>query len=275
MFKKVLIAGVAVVLGLMVVKNTHLGSLLRHWCDQAKTGIQNAVPIETEIAALRNDINNLDKDAETHYRAIAKEMTAVQALKKEIEHISANLEDMRQSLRIMREELKSDRNEFTIGDVKYSRKRYEGLALRTLDAIKRCEAELECKKEMLESRETSLATAETQLGSLRQARFEMEKQLVALEADFKKVKNAQIQSKFQLDDSELSKVKASLARLQERIDEQKNLLVVQGKFADKLPLANDKTPNVNATKRDPLKETDEYFNKVDGNEGKISVKKGE
>jgi hypothetical protein len=61
MLKKLLIAVVAVAVGLTVVKSTKVGSLMRVKWNEATAWCNKQIPVPDEIASLRLQIANLGK----------------------------------------------------------------------------------------------------------------------------------------------------------------------------------------------------------------------
>ena len=267
MCKKFLIAAVAVALGLVVVRNTNLPSHIRAWWKDGKNFVENSIPIPNEIERLKGEISRLDDVYRTQFHPVAVESVSVENLKKEIADIQVKLDKQKADIQTMSNDLKSETAFIVYGDVKYTRERVAKDLDRRFEAYKTCEAGLKAKKELLEAKEEKLAQAMNKLEGMKNAKVEMEAELAHLEADYEAVKAAQAKSNFQIDDSALSRIKASMARLQERVKVEKKECDLAGLFA----------PSVNPTKvekvekRDLLKEIDDHFNKVDVKiEGKVA-----
>jgi chromosome segregation ATPase len=264
MCKKILIAGVAVVLGLLVVKKTELGSHLSTFWKHTKTSVRNAVPIDNEIDRLRDEIARLGKDYKTHYSSLAEEMVAINRLKKEITEVEKGLDKQKADIDTMKTDLKSGTRIIEYGDVRYSREQVERQLKRSFESYKRCEEGLKAKKELLEAREQGLAAAKDKLSEMMRARTEMEVELARLEAEFKSLQVAQTRSKFKLDDSDFARVKEAIARLQDRIETERTTAEIAGQFADGPVKVAEKVE-----KRDLLQEIEEYFN---SSEVKVNTK---
>jgi chromosome segregation ATPase len=256
MCKKFLIAGVAVALGLMVVKKTDVGSHLRAWWKDGKNFVQNSIPIDNEIERLRGDIARLDNFYKGQFHPVAAEAVAVENLKEEIAHVEKKLTEQKSDIEIMTNDLKSETATITYGYTKYPREKVKADLARRFDAYKTCEAGLKAKKELLEAKEEKLAQAMNKLEEMKNARTEMEAELARLEADYEGVKAARAKSNFQIDDSELSRLRGSMADLKKRVQTEKKTLEIAGQFIN-----SSLNPRVEKTaeKRDLVKEIEDHF----------------
>jgi len=260
MCKKLLIAGVAVVVGLLVVRNTQVGSHLRAWWKDGKSFVQNSIPIDSEIERLRGDIGRMDQVYKTQFHPVAAEAVAVEHLKQEITKIEKKLDEHKSDIEIMNNDLKSGAELITYGYTKYSREQVKTDLTRRFDAYRTCEAGLKAKKDLLEAKEDKLAQAMKKLEEMKNARTEMEAELARLEAEYEGVKIAQAKSNFQIDNSEFSRLKASMAELKTRVQIEKKKCELAGQFINS-PL----NPRVEKAveQRDLVKEIEDHFNKND------------
>jgi len=260
MCKKFLIAGVAVALGLLVVKKTDVGSHLRAWWKDGKHFVQNSIPIDSEIDRLKVEIERLDSVYRNQFDPVAQEMISVENLRKEIAEIEKRLDTEKANIQTMKSDLESQTEFITYGDTKYPRARVERDLARRFKAFQTCETGLKAKKDLLDAKEEKLSQAKNRLEQMKNAKAEMQADLAHLEADYEGVKAAQVKSDFHIDDSgELTRLKASMANLQDRIKKEKNKLDLAGQFLPSPVKVGEKA----ATKRDLVKEIDEYFNHTD------------
>jgi chromosome segregation ATPase len=265
MLKKLLIAVVAVAVGLTVVRSTKLGSLMRVKWHDAAAWCNKQIPVETEIARLRDEISRLGNDSKTHYSAIAEEMVKLDNLKREISEGEIKLSQQKKKVTAFRDALAEGGNKLvSINDEKYPRVRVEKQLARDFDLYKSYEGQLAAKRKLLESRQECLAKAREQLAAMQDARRDLEGEVSRLEAEYNTLKVAQTKSKFALDDSDLSKIKAGVAAQRDRIAQQQTMAALEGEFGDgPIPAAD------TVKTKDLLKEIDQHFGK---DEGKVAVK---
>jgi chromosome segregation ATPase len=265
MLKKLLIAVVAVAIGLAVVRSTKVGSLLRVKWNEATAWCNKQIPVQDEIARLRLDIANLGKDTKTHCQVIAEEMVAVDNLKREIGEAESKLEQQKKKITAMRDALADGGTQrVVLGEDTFPRVRVQKQLARDFDLYKTCEAQLAAKKKLLESRQECLAKAREQLTAMQDARRDLEVQVSQLEAQYNTLKVTQTKSKFALDDSALSKVKEGVNALRTRIKTLEQQAALQAEFGDGEISVGDTVKT-----KDLLKEIDAKFGK---DSGKVAVK---
>jgi peptidoglycan hydrolase CwlO-like protein len=265
MLKKLLIAVVAVAVGLTVVKSTKIGSLMRVKWNEATAWCNKQIPVQDEIASLRLQIANLGKDTKSHCQVIAEEMVAVDNLKREIGEAEAKLEQQKKKITAMRDALADGGTQkVVLGERTFSRGNVQKQLVRDFDLYKTCEAQLAAKKKLLESRQECLAKAREQLAAMQDTRRDLEVQVSQLEAQYNTLKVTQTKSKFALDDSALSKVKEGVNALRTRIKTLEQEAAIQAEFGDGEITAGDTVKT-----KDLLKEIDNHFGK---DQGKVASK---
>jgi len=259
MLKKLMIAAVAVVVGLTVVTSSGwLGSLVRTKCKNVSAWARDQVPVETEIQRLRDEVARLGGDSRSYFSKIAEEMVAVDNLKKDIATAEANLERQKKNILTLKSDLASG-NEFVVyGDTRYSKARIKSQLARDFEAYKGAEQQVKAKRKLLEARDSNLTAAREQLGAMQETRRDLEVELARLEAEYSTVKVAQTRSKVQFDDSRLSSIKRDVARLQDRVKVEQKTLSLQAEFSSgPIPV----TERVKAN--DLLKDIDTHFGKTE------------
>jgi predicted nucleic acid-binding Zn-ribbon protein len=264
MLKKIVIAGLAVAVGVAVLAwlSPKLISVIRYQGDQLIQGAEDSVPLETEIGRLRGEVKRLETDEHTYYDQVAKQAVEVDKLRKDVDDTTAGLAKQQDNMSAMAKDLKDDvRTSFHYNGRKYSRDEVTDQLSRDLKSYDSAEKELQAKKDLLSAAEKSLAASEDQLGSLKQTRSDMQVELAKLEADLKLVRLKEAQSSLQVDDNEYSQVKADIAKVRDRIAVKEKALDYEGKFTNgtiDATAGQDK-----ADEKDVLKQFDEKFNKKD------------
>src|SRR4051794_20008079 len=91
MCKKVLIAALAVVVGLAVVKGTWIGSHLRLRFKEARDSVKASIPPEQEISRLRMELANLAREDDKHFDKVARMWASVEKMDREVNDVKARL----------------------------------------------------------------------------------------------------------------------------------------------------------------------------------------
>lgn len=225
MCKKLMIAAVAVLVGLVVVKGTWLGSHLRLTANKARNWVKSSIPPEQEIARLRMEVRNLKKDDEKHLDKVARLAVDVEKLEKEITGIKDNL---------AREESRIRELTQTMGDSKFvvykGQKWTRDDVLVDAMAFKTAEDTLKSKEETLQARRRILAVEKKKLAELQTVRNQMTADLERLEADLVAERSVDASHENTLDDSKYRKLREEMESVRDRIEVLKKKRELRGDF---------------------------------------------
>lgn len=267
MGKKLLIVAIAVVGVALVLKNTDLGSHAKLWWKNTKSDVKKEVPLEWEIDRLRMEISSLSCEEKKHINVMAEEYVGIQNLERDIERMKESLAAQWKRIDVMTADLKKGEQYITYGGERYSADRVKTMLKHDFNAAKDGEKGLETKQKMLEERRTAYEQAKADLYAMRHTQRELETQLATLEAEVKALRVAQTRSKYNYDDSKLSKTKEGVENLKTRVAVEKKKLDLQAEFNPVAPVL-DKQPE---QKKDILQEIDDYKNNA--NKGAEKVQK--
>jgi len=235
MLKKVVIAGLAVAVGVAVLAwlSPKLISTIRYTAEQAVQSAEDAVPLETEIGRLRSEVKRLENDEHTYYSQVAKQAVEVDKLRKDVDDTMANMDKQWSNIEAMRKDLgDTERTSFKYGARKFGRDEVTEQLARDFKSYENCEKELKAKKELLSAADKSLAASEDQLGSLKGTRKDMQTELEQLEADLKLVRLKEAQTNLVVNDTDYGQVKSDIGKLRDKIATRQKALDYQGKFAN-------------------------------------------
>jgi septal ring factor EnvC (AmiA/AmiB activator) len=213
MCKKVLIAALAVVVGLAVVKGTKIGSHLRFQASKVTAWAERQVPPEQEIARLRMELRNLEQDDDKHYDKVAKMAVGVEKLEAEVARLKANLGKQETRISQLRDELTAGK-EFVVHDgYKYTKGDLRDDAL----AFKAAEENYKSKEANLNAKKKHLALERKKLTELRTTREQMATELQRLETALAEERHAQAASESTIDDSAYRNLRKQMESVRDRI----------------------------------------------------------
>jgi len=163
----------------------------------------------------------------------------------------------------MTEELRNGKNQHvSFRGHNYSADRFQEKLTIALLGAKQCAESLKAKEQLLEAKERGLEAAKAQLSSMRNQKSTLEVQIAQVEAELKTMRLAQVKSEFQLDDSRLSHIKASLADVRNRMKVIQKTATLVGEFGDEFKDISE--PKVKS-KAELVKEAQDFL----GNAGEV------
>ena len=226
MLKKVAIVGAAGLLAAAVLTQTHVGGYLRPQFDRADKYLENQVPPEEEVARIKVEVANLDKDIDRARGAVAEERVEAKLVKGRVEEKRTQVENSRAIVEARGKMLKeAGQNKLVRWDSReVSYDRAKELLQSQVKAHKTLEGELKALETMVAVRERTRDLAEQHLQALITQKSELEAAVTELDANIKMAKIEQVESKYQNDGTRMADIKESLAKLKKRIEVQREKL---------------------------------------------------
>jgi len=228
MFKKLLIAALAVVVGVGVVSGTRLGSHLRLKWTKAAEWAKAQVPLSEEIERLKMEVVNLKQEDNHYYDQVARQERQVAKLKEKVTKARVALNSQETYIKEMRQALVDEKAGFVVyNGTRYDRKRVEldvrNEALRFLADEKLVKAD----ESNLAVLEETLTSNKARLAGLALQRKEMDAQLLILERELAQQKLRE-QSAMVIDDGRYGKVSKEIEEARERFALQKAKAELRG-----------------------------------------------
>jgi len=242
MLKKLVIAAAAVVVGLVILKGTDLGSLLQVWWKDAVAVAQRQIPPETRLKQLRMEIGKIDNDIKTAVDKLVKHEVAYESLKGDVEGLKARQKQRKDEMTTLIDALEQEN----------TRVNFKGQSLTAeagqnkLDALR---AEFEIGKESLKLKDQILKTKSEQLdlavqriNKIKDKKVELTTWVEKQEALLELVRIKQLDNRIEVNDSQVSKCEALSGRLKEMIAEEEKRAEKYAQFG-----LNNDTPTRTAT----------------------------
>lgn len=269
MCKKIGLAAVLVVAGLVLLRWTGLSSYTSTAWGKIRGAAKNQVPLEFEIDRVRHEVSQLIPEMKKNLGVIAAEMVAVENLREEIAVTRANLKDQEKHIRTLTKELQNGAERVVYKGREMTASRASERLDRDFASFKRCEAEVKSKEQLLDAKEHSVEAAREQLSSMRNQKRDLEVQIAQLEAEVKTLRLAQTRDRFHFDDSKLAQCKAALAEIHNRLKVERTVVEMSGQFAEDYlpPEQKAKSP------RELSKEINAYFNEGAKEDAKLAERK--
>jgi len=244
MLKKMVILGVIGFVAVSALGGTKLASYIRSEIREARERAEANIPPEKELARLRSEIKELDRDIVKTIGQLAEQNVAVENLKTKNAEIAKNQEATLKSLKLRGEALKAREEAIrnAQGHVTFGNKTVNiADATKELDADKKALEQdansYKATQKLLETQQATLANRTKVRDSVKQNLEAMQAQkgdlTVAVEelaAQLEALKAEQTRSKYQTDDTRLAKIKEDIRNLKTKLDveKEKNRLMQGG-----------------------------------------------
>jgi len=228
MCKKLLIAALAVVVGVGVVSGTRLGSHVRLWWNKSSHWAQAQVPPETEIERLRMELDRLSKLDERYYDQVARQKREVKKLRDKVSKDQASLAKLEGEIKSMRLALAEENEKVSYNGSSYSRKDVQDQVREDVRRFLSDEAGVKADVAHLTEVEKTLSINEQKLKDLGLTRKKMSVKLSTLEKELAQERRLQSQTQVTLDDSQYNRLNKEIEELENRVEDMKTKRELRG-----------------------------------------------
>ena len=184
MCKKIGIAAIVVVAGLLVLNKTKLGDWARYGWHRAKEAMNHSLPPEEEIKRLRYELSQLEPEMNKNMDALASERFASKELRKEVEDGRIALEKRFNEFKHAKNDLKNENVTKVSFDGRLMKKSDAEAAIASQwETYKTAEKTLKAKEKLLEAKEAQVAEMEVQVVQWKNVRDQMKAEIDRMEAE--------------------------------------------------------------------------------------------
>jgi chromosome segregation ATPase len=246
MVKKLVIAAAAVVVGLVIVKNTTVGSLLRVWWQDTGTFCSRQVSPETRIKQLRLEITKIDDDIRSAINKSIKIEVDHDKLKADIAGLQARQDQRAKEMKSLTASLK---------EVSNSPQKDED-TLRSLTAqYKSGKAELANRQERLVELAAQVELADEQITMLKNKKDELLARASKQESELARLQNKELATGVTVSCTQANRAE----ELADQIDESLQERVKRAEKYAKYGLTRTAPARVKQNKDDVIKASEEVL----------------
>jgi chromosome segregation ATPase len=234
MCKKVLIAALAVVVALGVIKVAggkgpcSVCSHIRLWFKQAGTAFEESIPPEQEIARLRMELKNLEGEDSKAYEQVARQSVDVENLQEKVNALKDHLKADETRIRSMKTSLTGESQFVTFEGRRESRTRLEERLLSAGARFEVDEARLNSMEEQLAAKKQVYDLNHEKLRTRKLERQKMLTELQRLETALVKERQVQAREENTLDDAGYQKIRKDMDKVRDRISVLKKMRELKG-----------------------------------------------
>lgn len=241
MIKKVILGVVVVfLLGLFFLGRDAL-SYVRTSVSHVKESVKASVPVEFEIGRLRRMIKDLDPEVQKAVHAITKQEVDLEKLQGQISDLESRLAREEAELKKLHGDAQSGKKTYEYGGRNYSLEQVKNDMARRFARLRTGQETLSAQKKILAARQACLEASRDKLNGTLAARRQFKVEVENLEARSQMVAAAQATKSFNVDDSQLGRVKELVSELQTRLQVAERLANSEGYVSEEIPV-NESTP---------------------------------
>jgi hypothetical protein len=217
MCKKIGIAAVAVLAGLLVLNNTRLGSWVGFAWKKAKDGICSKVPLEVKIEHLKYELAQLEPEIRKAENALARDIVAMQDLQKEVDNGQKNLTDRYAAIMKAKKEVDAGTKQIAFGGHTLTPDKAKAAITREWESYLRAEKTLKSKEKLLEAKVKHVAESKQALENWGATRDQLLADINEIDDEIRAVRLAESESHFQIDNERVARFQKDLEDLKKEV----------------------------------------------------------
>jgi chromosome segregation ATPase len=269
MFKKLVLAGLAVFIGTAVIRHTSLGSFVHVMWKDARQAVERQVPPEVQIRQLQVEVDKIDRDIKDNLSKLARQEVDCEAL-------DANVASLKDAQAALKAEIVAMAASL---DAKTDKVAFKGKPISTGALARKLDnattlyeskrGELKSKEQLLGSKKQALEAAHARIGEMRDQKDKLRVTVGQLEARLQLARLNATRTNVELDDSQVTRCKQLADSIAKRLalEEKEQELQSQYGFRAELPhMEKDAKPTADVLKAaKKALEEDEAGDRVAGN----------
>jgi len=243
MFKKMAIAALAIGVGFLLLSRF---SLVRVLWNDGKNWVTKQVPPEVKLKEIRREVERIDHEIQKNLSVLAKMEVETNMLGEEVVALRDRQQKLRGDVAAMNHSLEGQAakvsfkgNEYRINELSNK------LDMAVVD-YKNTKDRLKAKEALLSDKKRTLEAAHARISSMRNQKEELRTLVAKLETQIEVVKQKQMESHVNLDDSQVSRCRQMIHDLEVRLREQEKeaqLMVDYGYRTPQSQLTQERTPD--------------------------------
>lgn len=223
--------------------------------------IRDLVSIKFEIDRLAGMTGDLVRDIQANQKVAAQLEVEADYLRREIDAQEKALTESRAQMQRLRDALRESKEEYTFGGQKFTRVEVEKDLARRLQRYKDGQTLLESKKQLLQSRQTTLQAAVDKIREFQHQREMLAQKVESLKAELALAEAQQAAGNFHFDSSHLAEAKRLADDIEKRIRVTQRMMAGEQLPGGEIPVAADDRP--------ATEQFDEMFGKDAGSTAKV------
>ena len=208
----------------LVFKGTRLAGYAKEEIASLRSWVESKVPPEKQIAHLRKEVANLDKDIDAVKGKLAREIVECRYIKEDADKLRTRVDAEQARLIEVGDQIKAATEQVKYGTRTVNAALAKEMLKTDVQRHMTSKKNLEGMEAGLASREKIKAILEAQLEELKAKKFELASAVDAAEVELKDLQLKQMESKYQFDNTRLAGIKESLRDLRMKLDVEREKL---------------------------------------------------
>jgi len=232
MLKKILIAAVAVVAGLVVVNRSTLIKALWH---DAKCCMERQVPVEVQLKQLNVEIDAIDKDIKKNLSKLAAQEVDVKLLEDRVEAMKTRHGKLRADIGDMQNVLEGRTEKVAFRGHKYRTPELTRKLDMAVNDFNNLKEQIKSNEALLTDKKRTLEAAHSRISQMRNKKEEFRLVAARLETQVEQLKAQQMNSRVEIDDSQVTRCNELVHKIKVRLETDKKTAQLMADYGYNTP----------------------------------------
>jgi chromosome segregation ATPase len=241
MIKKSLLVGAGVLLLAGIFVGRDAVSYVTTSVGQVHQSFKDTVPVDFEIARVRQMIKDLEPEVRENMHRIAREEVEIAKLERDLDRNRDELATSQNQILRLKDDLSTGNSHFVYVGRTYSADRVRSDLANRFEHFKTVKSTVDQMTKILEARQNCLNAAREKLDGMLAAKRQLEVEVENLQARSKMVEVAQTTSEFNFDDSQLARTRELIDDISARLEVNEKLLNSTVQLQGQIPLEGSPT----------------------------------
>lgn len=234
MCKKITVGVLVALACVWAAKKTNVFSYASTIVASSRDHFRKQIPRELELARVRNEIQNLDRDYQALFGPVAERTASVKRLERQVKEGTANLQQQREALLAFTKAVEAKETQISFNGSNYNLPEAKRKLAYNFAFFKKQQADLAVKEKQLEAERTCLDATREQLDKLMTQKHEFEVRLLTLEAEEATLAVVATKAPLPTDNSRISDIDQTLKYIAESQENENVLRTIQQQYGSKI-----------------------------------------
>jgi chromosome segregation ATPase len=220
MCRKLLVAAVVVIVGVVLLRKTWVGHQVETWWQDTREAMESRIPPEKRIKELRREIGKIDGEVKKAVNGLIKMEVSRNELRDEVAKLEKIKADRMSEVEAMKTALEGANHQVVYQKVTYRPATFQRKLDQGVAALKSTKETLRVRQQALQNKEESLAALDRRITRMKEKQGELVALADKLETKLEELRLKQLENNVQIDDSKVSECEALYAKIKRGLEEE-------------------------------------------------------
>jgi chromosome segregation ATPase len=220
MIRKLVVAAVVVIIGVVLLRKTWVGHQVETWWHDTREAMESRIPPEKRIKELRREIGKIDGEVKKAVNGLIKMEVSRNELRDDVAKLEETKTRRMSEVEAMKTALEAGNNQVVYQKHTYRPAAFQDKLDHAVAALKTTKQTLRVRQQALQNKEESLATLDRRINRMKEKKLELAALADRLDTKLEELRLKQLENNVAIDDSKVSECEALYAKIKRGLEEE-------------------------------------------------------